>query len=120
VIARWRPEQFVEVSARDIARSNPWAGIPAASISTRARPTRTTSAAFAASTIACASVRDSAASPTTARRSGAASRRRADTGLAVDDERWKVPPSLGTLLQPLETLHRRAARSIASTRPTRR
>src|ERR1700674_522312 len=28
VIARWRPEQFVEISARDVARSNPWAGIP--------------------------------------------------------------------------------------------
>ena len=28
MIARWRPEQFVEISARDVARANPWAGIP--------------------------------------------------------------------------------------------
>src|ERR1700682_1320861 len=28
VIARWRPEQFVEISARDVTRLNPWAGIP--------------------------------------------------------------------------------------------
>ena len=26
--------------------------------------------------------------------------------MPVDDERWKVPPSLGVMLQPLETLHR--------------
>jgi hypothetical protein len=26
--------------------------------------------------------------------------------MPVDDERWQVPPSLGALLQPLETLHR--------------
>ena len=28
VVARWRPEQFVEVSARQVARANPWNGLP--------------------------------------------------------------------------------------------
>src|SRR5204863_7776788 len=28
VITRWRPEQFVEISARNVSRANPWAGIP--------------------------------------------------------------------------------------------
>ena len=28
VVSRWRPDQFVEISARSIARSNPWAGLP--------------------------------------------------------------------------------------------
>ncbi len=33
VLSRWRPEQFVEISARNIARANPWAACPAASTS---------------------------------------------------------------------------------------
>ena len=28
VTSHWRPEQFVEISARQIARSNPWRGLP--------------------------------------------------------------------------------------------
>src|SRR5213078_3501192 len=28
VISRWRPEQFVEISARQVARTNPWRGLP--------------------------------------------------------------------------------------------
>ena len=28
VMARWRPEQFVEMSARQVARANPWRGLP--------------------------------------------------------------------------------------------
>src|SRR5206468_11074241 len=28
LLARWRADQFVEISARHVARSNPWMGIP--------------------------------------------------------------------------------------------
>src|SRR5438309_1236592 len=28
VTSHWRPEQFVEISARQIARANPWRGLP--------------------------------------------------------------------------------------------
>ena len=27
-IAHWRPEQYVEISARQVARGNPWSGLP--------------------------------------------------------------------------------------------
>ena len=51
VVARWTQDQFVEISARDIARANPWAGIPGC-IYLGSRPgdatiRRTTSAAYA-------------------------------------------------------------------------
>jgi hypothetical protein len=28
VVERWRPDQFVEISARQVARANPWSGLP--------------------------------------------------------------------------------------------
>ena len=106
VIARWRPEQFVEVSARDIARSNPWAGIPGCIYFN----------AGASNAYYLGGLRGlddrlcqrpelrGASDPGTQAAQRLAGEPTPD--LPVDDERWKVPPSLGTLLQPLETLHR--------------
>jgi len=112
VVARWRPEQFVEISARDIARANPWAGIPGCiyfGVRSGAEP----GASYYLGGIRglddrlCerADMRGIAAgsepAPPALRLAGEPT-----PDLAVDDERWKVPASLGALLRPLETLHR--------------
>ena len=114
VIARWRPEQFVQVSARDIARANPWAGIPGC-IYLGASPEHENADA---TTYFIGGVRGlddrlcrraDMRGLADAKDDASAARRVAGEPtleMAVDDERWKVPPSLGMLLQPLETLHR--------------
>ena len=110
-IARWRPEQYVEISARDFARANPWAGIPGC-IYVGAREGAPAAATYYLGSIRglddrlCTrdDMRGIAAgqhAPPAARLAGEPT-----PDMPVDDERWKIPPSLGTLLQPLETLHR--------------
>ena len=113
VVARWRPEQFVEISARNIARANPWAGIPGC-IYFNARA----SDAESSVTYYLGGIRGlddrlckradlrgipdaNAHMPNAFRLSGEPT-----PDMPADDERWKVPPSLGALLQPLETLRR--------------
>jgi hypothetical protein len=113
VISRWRPEQFVEISARQIARANPWRGLPgcifmgnsAAGADTPV-PAYFVTGPRAPEAALCARpemffVADNrgAAPPT-----GIAGEATPD--LPVDDERWKVPPSLDVMLQSLSTLRR--------------
>jgi hypothetical protein len=112
VIARWRPEQFVEVSARDIARANPWAGIPGC-VYFGARTGDAASATYYLGGIRGLDDRlckradlrgiadDNGHTAPAFRLAGEPT-----PDLPVDDARWKVPPSLGALLQPLETLRR--------------
>jgi hypothetical protein len=112
VIARWRPEQFVEISARDIARANPWAGIPGC-IYFGARASDSESATYYLGGIRGLDDRlckradmrgiadENGHTPPAFRLAGEPT-----PDMPVDDERWKVPPSLSALLQPLETLHR--------------
>jgi len=112
VVARWQPEQFVEISARNIARTNPWAGIPGC-IYLGALATHDESAAYYLSGIRGLDDRlckradmrgvgdENGHAPQPFRLAGEPT-----PDLPVDDERWKVPPSLGALLQPLEPLHR--------------
>ncbi|MEP6678069.1 MAG: hypothetical protein ABJB78_02135 [Betaproteobacteria bacterium] len=112
VVARWRPGQFVEISARDIARVNPWAGIPgcvyfAARAGDADSVTHYLGGIRGLDDRLCkrADMRGIAdpngQTPPALRLAGEPT-----SDMPVDDERWKVPPSLGALLRPLETLHR--------------
>jgi hypothetical protein len=113
VISRWRPEQFVEISARQVARTNPWRGLPGcifmgnsapgADIPT---PTYFVSGSPAPETALCTRPEMFAAEGRgqTAPPMGIAGEATPD--LAVDDERWKVPPSLDVMLRSLSTLRR--------------
>ena len=115
-LARWRPEQQMQVAARDVTRRNPWAGAAgciyfgagdgadasaspryflASARSLQRRLCATTALSGVASATA-ASGADAAAPLPLAGEPG-----RND---GADDPRWMVPPSLLTLLQPLEPL----------------
>jgi hypothetical protein len=142
VLARWRPEQVVEISARQVARGNPWVGLPGCiffgnraaaggdplpayfvsdrradeALCTReevfllaAHPEATTPAGSTADAAAPIGVPGNATTPTgipspTPAPIGLAGE--AAPNLAVDDARWKVPPSLEVMLQSLSTLRR--------------
>src|SRR4029079_12801001 len=109
VIARWRAEQFVEISARQVARVNPWAGIPGCIYLRRASAaqpvTYFVSSGRALDARLCGREEMLGSAPGSAARvAGIAGDPAPD--LPIDDPRWRVPPSLATMLQPLETLHR--------------
>jgi hypothetical protein len=115
VVTRWRPEQYVEVSAREVARANPWSGLPGCVFVGRAAAGNGAVPAYFVG-----GVRGKAASvctrpevflsgeitgdpePPTPIAGGAT------PDLALDDVRWKVPASLDAMLQPLATLRRPA------------
>jgi hypothetical protein len=113
-LAGWRPEQQMRITAREVTRKNPWGGIAGCIYLGRAdgsdSPGYFLAGARSAQQRVCATpelVRVATAA------SGAAPLpRAAPTALrgepgpadAVDDPRWMVPPSLFTLLQPLESL----------------
>ena len=113
VMAHWRPDQFVEVSAREIARGNPWLGLPGCIFMGNAAAAGESSvpAYFVAGTrlaegplctreeLFAVAEHQGVAPP-----AGIAGEATAD--LAADDARWKVPPSLGAMLQSLSTLRR--------------
>jgi hypothetical protein len=112
VVSRWRPEQFVEVSAREIARANPWRGLPGCVFMGNSAPSG--AAPVPAYFVTGARSPDSAlcARPElfllvahegeTAPPIGIAGE--ANPDLPADDPRWKVPPSLDVMLQSLSTL----------------
>ena len=114
VMARWRPDQFVEVTAREVARGNPWLGLPgcifmgsSASAGEDPVPTyfvtgmrwREESLCTREEVFVAAGHQGDAEEPT-----GIAGEATPD--LALDDPRWKVPPSLDVMLQSLSTLRR--------------
>jgi len=149
-LARWRPDQEMRISAREVTRRNPWGGIAgciylgrdadadspgyflAAARSVQQRVCSTTavsgatieagSSAAALGGVALAAGRAVSSSPSLATMSSAAALASAAAALtgpfsppialhgepgpgdAIDDPRWMVPPSLLTLLQPLESL----------------
>jgi len=113
VMAHWRPDQFVEVSARQIARANPWLGLPGCIFMGDSAPAKRASVPGYFVT----SSRWTEAAPCTREQLFALADHPgevAPTGivgeatpeLAVDDARWKVPPSLDVMLQSLSTLRR--------------
>ena len=112
-LARWRPEQLVAISAREVARANPWGGIPGCVYLGAAPRADEAGATFFVGGVRglddrlCqrADMRGIAPSngqtPLALRLAGEPT-----PDMPVEDERWNVPPSLAVLLQPLETLHR--------------
>ena len=113
VMQRWRPDQFVAVSAREVARGNPWRGlagcvfmgdsVPAGEASVPkyfVTASRLPEAALCTRPELYASAQDKGEPPPI----GIAGEPTPD--LAVDDPRWKVPPSLDAMLQSLSTLRR--------------
>jgi hypothetical protein len=109
VVARWRPEQMMAVSAREVARRNPWNGV-AGCIYLGARgadnaPTHYLAGARSAQERLCALPAMSGASgAATPKLAALAGEPRPD--MPVADDRWRVPPSLQAMLQPLEGLRR--------------
>jgi len=112
-LSRWRPEQQMQVAARDVTRRNPWAGaagciyLGGGGDGETASPRYFLASARSVQRRLCATT---ALSGATTPASGAD----AATPLPLagepgrddraDDPRWMVPPSLLTLLQPLEPL----------------
>jgi hypothetical protein len=110
VVARWRPDQYVDISPRHVARTNPWAGLPGCiyfgGTIDGESPTYYMGGVRGLDDRLCARVEMLGA---TEEGAGARPLRLAGEptpDLAVGDERWKVPPSLAVMLRPLETLHR--------------
>lgn len=109
-VARWRADQQMEVMASQFTRRNPWAGVAGCIYLGRrgdavvsAAPTHFIAAAGTPRDRLCAmpAMAGGAAAPPPVALGG-------PPGLAdaLDDSRWMVPPSLLTLLQPLEPLRR--------------
>jgi hypothetical protein len=114
-IAQWRPDQFVEISARHIARANPWAGIPgcvymggyALAADGATMPTHFVAESRGVAERVCpqASMRGNADNDGNIVVPAAIIGEPAPD-MPADDERWKVPPSLSTMLASLAPLHR--------------
>jgi len=110
-IARWRADQFVEVSDRLLARPNPWAGIPGCVYlgSVGASPGYFVAASHGIAERICP--QPELRGPMAAIADGAprAIVGEPDFALPIGDERWKVPPSLHAMLQSLDPLQRPAS-----------
>jgi len=113
-LAHWRPEQQMQVAARDVTRRNPWAGA-AGCIYLGGGDVADASAAPRYFVAGGRSLqRRLCATPALSGVAAAASGAAATPVLPLagepgrddraDDPRWMVPPSLLTLLQPLESL----------------
>jgi hypothetical protein len=112
-VARWQPEQQVEISAHHVMRRNPWNGIagciyfahagaagatpmPAYFLAGERSPQRRVCARPDMAGFGADATGASATLDALAGEPGPAD--------AIDDPRWMVPPSLQTMLQPLEAL----------------
>ncbi|HEX4234834.1 MAG TPA: hypothetical protein VH041_11045 [Caldimonas sp.] len=114
-LARWRADQQMQITAQEVTRKNPWGGVPGCiylGSGGDAAPAVFLAPAHSAQQRVCAmaAVRGVA---TAASGSAAAPHAIAVTGEPgvadrVDDPRWQVPPSILTLLQPLESLRQPA------------
>jgi len=111
-LATWRPDQYVEISARQIARGNPWSGLPGcvylgnAAHGDAALPAYfVTHARFDADLCARDAMSGHRADDRVTQPPMAVAGE-ADDAIAADDPRWGVPPSLGAMLQPLSSLTR--------------
>ena len=109
-LARWRADQVVEVSSRQVARANPWAGLPGCVYlhANDASSRYFVAGARGLDESLCAPATPIAGEPT--------------ADLAPGDARWRVPPSLAAMLAPLEPLHRPAGalyRATSRAHPSR-
>ena len=112
-LARWRPEQQMEITAHQVTRRNPWNGIAGCIYLGRRRSRRRRGADALhrrRAQRAAPAVRPARDGRRRRRRQRSAARAAGalvgEPGLAdaVDDTRWMVPPSLHAMLQPLESL----------------
>jgi hypothetical protein len=108
-VAQWRPEQMVSISAREVARRNPWNGIAGCLYlgghGEGTAPSAFVAAARSAQQRLCALPAMAGASEP-ARTALDALPGEPTPDLPVGDPRWKVPPSLVTMLQPIDGLRR--------------
>jgi hypothetical protein len=111
-IAQWRPEQMVSISAREVARRNPWNGIGGCLYlgghGAGTLPTAFVAGPRSAQQRLCALPAMAGASEPL-RTPLAELPGEPTPDLPPGDPRWKVPPSLATMLQPLEGLRRPSA-----------
>jgi len=108
-LARWRPEQYVEIPERYLERSNPWAGLPGCVylVNAAGAPQYFVRGMRAATERVCnQSVVFDVAGGDSGVATPSAIVGEPAPDIAADDARWSVPPSLGTLLRPLEPLLR--------------
>jgi len=113
-LKHWRADQYVEIGARQIARANPWSGLPGcvymgfpAPDADAPMPEYFVAGARGVATRLCnqpAMLGVAITDRPAARAVGSSDDATAD--MRADDERWSVPPSLGMMLQPLATLQR--------------
>ncbi|MEP6942102.1 MAG: hypothetical protein ABI981_04165 [Betaproteobacteria bacterium] len=125
VLSRWRPDQFVEIAARNVARFNPWAGLPGCIY--LGNTGRAADAGEDSATYFLAGTRgqDDRQCKRPEMRGIAALDAPASAAIGITagafgtpaDDRWKIPPSLDVMLQPLEAL-RRASGSIYAAQTT--
>ncbi|WP_284619460.1 hypothetical protein [Aquabacterium humicola] len=103
-LARWAPQQQVQITARHVMRRNPWSGLAGCVyLGAGGAATHLVAAAGAAQARACSDPAMRAASPTPLpplqHLPGEPT-----TALAAGDARWGVPPSLSAMLAPLDAL----------------
>ena len=113
-IADWRPDQYVEISARQVARANPWGGVHGCvyllnggSDGNEALPAFFVKSTRAANERVCKQT--AVAGSSMSEKSLVAPEPIAGEpgpDVAAEDPRWQVPPSLQALLQSLDTLQR--------------
>jgi hypothetical protein len=110
VVARWRPEQYVSISSRQVARTNPWAGVPGCIYlggpAAGELPTYYMGSVRGLDDRLCARAEMLGAADDEAGTHALRLAGEPTPDLRLDDERWKVPPSLAAMLRPLEALHR--------------
>ena len=118
VLARWRPDQWVEIAPHQVMRRNPWSGVAGCiylgsheGSDERLAPSHFVAGPRSVQRRLCSRLTVAGASrAASVVESGAPlpepSALVGEPGLAdaFDDTRWMVPPSLHTLLQPLESL----------------
>ncbi|MGM9485778.1 hypothetical protein [Ideonella sp. YS5] len=100
-VARWRPDQLVEIQAHQMSRRNPWNGVAGCVYvghGSSLAPTHYVAGERSAQRRLCGSpvlAGDAGVSPLPGEPGPAD---------APEDSRWMVPPSLSALLQPLDSL----------------
>ena len=106
LLARWRPDQVVEIAPHQVTRRNPWGGVAGCIFLGRneaGAPSHVVADARSVLRRVCTHALASGPAAAGEPRSLAGEPGPADP---FDDSRWSVPPSLGALLGPLEPLRR--------------
>ena len=109
-IARWRADQVVEISARLLARPNPWSGIPGCVYlgGAGASPGYFVEASHGVAERICGEPELRGAMASINDGTPRAIIGEPNFELPLGDPRWKVPPSLHAMLQSLDPLQRPA------------